>query len=92
MLLLTEDFLAEIQNVRICGVMAMATNTEDVDEIKSEFSAAKSIFDKLKSGIMSDKPYFKEISMGMSDDYVYAMEEGSTMIRIGSSIFGERQY
>lgn len=90
--LLTEDFLAEMQNVRICGVMAMATNTEDVDEIKSEFSAAKSIFDKLKSGIMSDKPYFKEISMGMSDDYVYAMEEGSTMIRIGSSIFGERQY
>ena len=56
--------------------MAMATNTEDVDEIKSEFSGAKSIFDKLKSGVMSDKPDFKVISMGMSDDYALAIEEG----------------
>lgn len=90
--LLTDDFLKEMQNVRVCGIMAMATNTEDEAEIRSEFSVAKKIFDKLKSGIMSDKPYFKEISMGMSDDYALAIEEGSTIVRIGSSIFGERQY
>ena len=86
------DFESKYPNVRICGVMGMATNTEDEQEIRKEFKMIRSAYDELKLGYFSDKPYFKEISMGMSDDYKIAIEEGSTMVRIGSSIFGPRQY
>lgn len=81
-----------LKNVRVCGVMGMATNTDDEMLIRHEFKQIKSIFDILKSGYFSNKPYFKEISMGMSDDYHIAMEEGSTLIRIGTTIFGQRNY
>lgn len=90
---LTESgVLDTLGNVRVCGVMGMATNTDEMGEIRKEFKAIKSVFERLKSGYFSDKPYFKEISMGMSDDYHIAIEEGSTMVRIGTTIFGERNY
>lgn len=78
--------------VRIAGLMGMATNTEDEDQIRSEFRKLKSLFDELKKEYLSDFPYFTELSMGMSGDYHIAIEEGSTMIRVGTSIFGEREY
>lgn len=73
--------------VEICGVMGMATNTEDQEEWHRCFREIKSLASHLSP--MASSP---EISMGMSDDYLMAIEEGSTMIRIGSTIFGERQY
>ena len=84
--------LDELKNVRVCGVMGMASNTEDYVKVRQEFSSIKAVFETLKSGYFADKPYFSEVSMGMSDDYGIAIEEGSTLVRIGSSIFGERNY
>lgn len=82
----------ELGHVRVRGVMGMATNTDDEAEIRQEFRAIKAVFDALKSGKMQTEGYFDIISMGMSDDFRIAIEEGSTMVRIGSLIFGERQY
>lgn len=82
----------ELEHVRIRGVMGMATNTDDEAEIRQEFRAIKAVFDTLKNGKMQTEGYFDTISMGMSDDFQIAIEEGSTMVRIGSLIFGERQY
>lgn len=79
-------------NIRICGVMGMATFTDDVDQVKNEFRRLKYIFDFLKEKYFKCSEHFKEISMGMSDDYSIAIEEGSTMVRIGSKIFGARNY
>jgi pyridoxal phosphate enzyme (YggS family) len=76
--------------IRITGVMGMASYTEDVNLIRSEFSELHSIFRTLKSDFFSQQTKFDTISMGMSGDYPIAIEEGSTMIRIGSSIFGDR--
>lgn len=84
--------LPDLLNVRVVGVMGMATNTPDVSMVRSEFATLKHIFDNLKNGFFSNDPYFKEISMGMSGDYEIAMQEGSTMVRVGSSIFGNRNY
>ena len=81
-----------LRNVRICGVMGMATNTDNVAEIHKEFREIRRVFDRLASGAMTGKDYFRTVSMGMSEDYRIAMEEGSTMVRIGTSIFGEREY
>lgn len=74
-------------NVRFCGVMGMATYTDDNEHIKQEFLLLKDTFLKFKDAYFNDMPDFKEISMGMSGDYKLAIECGSTMIRIGSSIF-----
>ena len=82
--------LNDLSGVNICGVMGMATFTEDMDKVRSEFRQLKNIFDILKNDYYLNNSNFKEISMGMSGDYKIAIEEGSTMIRIGSSIFGER--
>ena len=81
---------SELKNVRICGVMGMATFTEDLQQIRSEFRALKSIFDRLKVSFFPNSPYFKEISMGMSGDFEVALEEGATLVRIGSLLFGAR--
>lgn len=78
------------QNIRVVGVMGMASFVEDEQQIHHEFQALKSIFDELHESNFKDQSYFKEISMGMSGDYQIAIEEGSTMIRVGSSIFGGR--
>ena len=79
-----------LDHVRICGVMGMATFTENTAQIRSEFQSLHRIFHALKSTHFSSTTEFKEISMGMSDDYPIAIEEGSTLIRVGSKIFGRR--
>lgn len=90
--LLQSDAYKTMQNVSICGVMGMATNTENTDLIHKEFHNLKTIFETLKLKYFSAKNDFNVISMGMSHDYQIAIEEGSTIVRIGSSIFGERDY
>jgi PLP dependent protein len=77
-------------HVQLCGVMGMATFTENTAQIRSEFQSLQAIFHALKSTHFSAASEFKEISMGMSDDYPIAIEEGSTLIRVGSKIFGRR--
>lgn len=80
----------DYKNVEVRGVMGMATFTDDMKQVRSEFKFLKTTFDKLKSDYFSDQASFKEISMGMSGDYKIALEEGSTMIRVGSLLFGAR--
>ena len=80
----------DLQNIQIIGVMGMASFTSDQAQIKAEFSTLKKIFEELKDSFFKEAEGFKEISMGMSADYQIAVEQGSTMIRVGSSIFGAR--
>jgi pyridoxal phosphate enzyme (YggS family) len=80
----------EMENVQICGIMAMASFSENPQQIRAEFNRAKKVFDNVKEKFFYDDDAFSEISMGMSNDYTIALEEGSTMVRIGSLIFGER--
>lgn len=82
--------MLNLKNVSICGVMGMATFTDDKQQVRQEFKSLKRVFDVLKDSAFKDKPYFNDISMGMSDDYKMAIEEGSTMVRIGSLLFGKR--
>ncbi len=86
-----QDFLS-LQHLKIVGLMGMATFTENLFQIRKEFASLRKFFDKLKQSAFSNNPDFKELSMGMSNDYSIAIDEGSTMIRIGSLIFGERNY
>lgn len=79
-----------LSNIRICGVMGMATFTSDQRQVREEFTHLKSLFTELKNGYFKDQSEFKEISMGMSGDYEMAIQQGSTMVRVGSSIFGSR--
>ena len=72
--------------------MGMATFTDDMEQVRKEFQHLRSIFETLKATYFSDQPQFKEISMGLSDDYPIAIEEGATLIRVGSKIFGARVY
>ena len=88
--ILKSDEFSLLENVKISGVMGMATYTDDEIQIHKEFACLKVYFDRLKSGYFANEPEFKEISMGMSGDYLIAIEEGSSMVRIGSTIFGER--
>lgn len=87
---LESSLSGSLNNVRICGVMGMATFTEDQDVIRSEFSYLAATFKYLKNRYFDQSSYFRDISMGMSGDYMIAIGEGSTMIRVGSLIFGER--
>ena len=82
----------ELKNVRICGLMCMATNTDDEGQIEEEFKHARSIYEEIKKTYFPDNDSFKELSMGMSGDYMIAQRCGSTMIRVGTMIFGERDY
>ena len=79
-------------HIQFKGIMGMATFTDDESVIRSDFAQLRGIFDKLKSVCVNDSDSFTELSIGMSDDYRIAIEYGSTMIRIGSMIFGERVY
>ena len=90
--LLDSEAFKQMQSVRICGVMGMATFTDDMDEVRKEFKHLKEIFETLKAEYFADQSQFKEISMGMSDDYPIAVEEGATLVRVGSKIFGARNY
>ena len=84
------DGPALLNNVKVCGLMGMATLTENDEQIRREFTGLKKLFDKLKSAPLPNRMEMKELSMGMSGDYKIAVEEGSTMIRVGSAIFGGR--
>ncbi len=88
--ILQSDEYKKLQNIRLCGVMGMATYTEDTKQIRNEFRKLKSIFDQLKGNHFKEADHFKEISMGMSGDYAIAIEEGATLVRVGSRIFGTR--
>lgn len=90
--LLSSPELTTWKHIRLCGVMGMATYTDDMTQVRREFSHLKSIFDALKEKFFSGTYSFCEISMGMSGDYSEAIDEGATMVRIGSLIFGERNY
>jgi uncharacterized pyridoxal phosphate-containing UPF0001 family protein len=86
----SEEFKA-MKNIRIVGVMGMATNTDDLTQIRLEFRSLKAFFEQLKSTFQSTENLaLTEISMGMSGDYLIAAEEGSTLVRVGSAIFGHR--
>lgn len=79
-----------MQNVRFVGVMGMGTFTDNMDQVRKEFQQLKSLFDELKINYFPTDDAFKEISMGMSGDYMLALEESSTMVRIGTLLFGKR--
>ncbi len=82
-----EKGLINYEHVQICGIMAMATFTDDRERVKGEFRAAKNLFDNIKADYHADDDHFNTLSMGMSGDYLLAIEEGSTMVRVGSAIF-----
>jgi PLP dependent protein len=88
--MLKDSGFQTLKNISICGVMGMATFTSDQRQVREEFKHLKTIFDDLKSEEFSDQNNFKTVSMGMSGDYEIAIGQGSTMVRIGSSIFGSR--
>ena len=85
----SEEFMM-MRNIRLCGVMGMATFTDNNEQVREEFKNLYNYFNELKSTYFNKELSFSEISMGMSGDYLIAIEEGSTMIRIGSIIFGDR--
>ena len=90
--LLNSDQFAELNNIKVVGLMGMATNTDNEEVVRKEFKSLKALFEELKGKYNSDKVELKELSMGMTGDYKIALEEGSTMIRVGSAIFGSRNY
>lgn len=79
-------------NVQLAGIMGMATFTDDTSQVRNEFRQLKSLFDEFKTQYFANDEAFKELSMGMSGDYTIAVEEGATIIRVGTLIFGERDY
>ncbi len=83
---------ADLPNIRICGLMGMASNTDDMAQVRGEFRALDSFFVLLKMEYFVDNPEFSKCSMGMSGDYEIAIEQGSNMVRIGSLLFGGRTY
>ena len=88
--MIRSERFANFKNIRIEGVMGMATFTDNQIQVRSEFKTLAKIFHTLKTENFQDNPSFKHISMGMSGDYAIALEEGSTMVRIGSLLFGAR--
>ena len=90
--MLDEGEWRQLENIEICGLMAMATNTSDEDQIRREFNSAASFFDEVKTKYFAESSHFCERSWGMSGDYKIAVGCGSTMVRVGTAIFGEREY
>ena len=88
--ILKSEVYKQMKNIRIVGLMGMATFTQDETQVRNEFKTLKNFFLSVKNQFFKDDDSFKEISMGMSGDYKIAIEEGSTMVRIGSLIFGAR--
>lgn len=88
--LLSSDTFATLHHVRIAGVMGMATFTDDETQVRAEFRALRHAFESIKQLFFPDNPAFTELSMGMSSDYHIALEEGSTLVRIGTLLFGHR--
>lgn len=90
--LLTSPEYQAMQHIDIVGVMGMATFTNNEEQVRQEFRTLKGHFETLKGQFFANKASFKEVSMGMSGDYAIALEEGSTLIRVGSLLFGARVY
>ena len=90
--MLRQEGWKDLQHIRICGVMGMATNTDNEADIDQEFQTLAAFFQEIKEIHFTQDPYFTEVSMGMSDDYPIAVKNGSTLVRVGSRIFGERIY
>lgn len=90
--LLEDGAWRALKNVQIAGLMCMASNTPDMVQVRSEFHQARVYFDELKQRFFADDPHFCERSWGMSHDYDVAMDEGATLVRVGTAIFGEREY
>ncbi|QZT37278.1 YggS family pyridoxal phosphate-dependent enzyme [Halosquirtibacter xylanolyticus] len=88
--MLNSQIFLKLQNVRIVGLMGMATNTDSDIDIKNEFISLRRFFETLQRTFFKEKGYFNTLSMGMSSDYQLAIECGSTMVRIGSTLFGKR--
>ena len=88
--LLRSDEYTALKNIRICGLMGIATNTDNEKQIKDEYYELKTFFDGVKTSFFRKEPSFSVLSMGMSGDYKLAIEQGSNMIRVGSTIFGGR--
>jgi hypothetical protein len=90
--MLQEGEWKQFSHVRICGLMCMASNTDDVKQIADEFESVRMLFQEIKNEFFPTEETFKELSMGMSGDYEIAQQHGSTMVRVGTMIFGERNY
>ncbi|QNM86223.1 YggS family pyridoxal phosphate-dependent enzyme [Polaribacter pectinis] len=90
--ILNSSELKDLKNIKIVGFMGMATFTENQEQLQEEFSALKNFFDTQKINIEAENCQLKTLSMGMSGDFKLAIENGSTMVRVGSSIFGNRNY
>ncbi|MCG8474816.1 MAG: YggS family pyridoxal phosphate-dependent enzyme [Cytophagales bacterium] len=90
--LLQSDVFRSFDNIQVKGLMGMATNTSDKEKVRREFAGLKSLFEELKKEFSATNIDLKELSMGMSGDYEIAVEEGATLIRVGSAIFGARNY
>ena len=88
--LLRSEEMQELKNIRIRGLMGIATNTDNEKQIKEEFYELKTLFDGIKQSFYQKDSHFDSLSMGMSSDYKIAIEQGSTMVRLGSTIFGQR--
>lgn len=90
--LVSAELIASLEGVRVVGVMGMASNVDEEARITADFHEIRRVFDVLKGSVFADKPYFEVVSMGMSHDWPLAVAEGGNMIRVGTSIFGEREY
>lgn len=90
--LVTPELVASLTSVRITGVMGMASNVSDKERIRADFRDIRACFDRLKAEAFADRPEFAVVSMGMSHDWRIAVEEGSNMVRVGTNIFGQREY
>lgn len=90
--LLNEGTWKQLNHVQICGLMGMATFTDNMEQVDGEFAGLQAFFEELKGNWFADDTAFKELSMGMTEDYLIAVRHGSTFVRIGTLIFGERNY
>lgn len=88
--LLNNEVFAQLENVKVCGLMGMASFTDDKQQVQSEFEHLASLFKKIKLHPSIDSEHFQHLSMGMSGDYPIAIEAGATLVRVGSAIFGAR--
>lgn len=86
------ELTENLPHVHVCGVMAMASLTDNMDQVAEEFDMVRRTYITLKDGCFDESPYFNELSMGMSDDWQVAVKYGSTLVRIGTAIFGARKY
>ena len=90
--MLAEKQWQALNHVRLCGLMGMATNTDNMNQVQQEFTSLHDLFNEIKTTWFTNAPWFCELSMGMSHDYHEAIQAGSTLVRVGSHIFGERDY